>query len=94
MEDILNQLVQDEILHTTNQGTDYLFITRSNDGGVTYSINQNRKTLPYDTIMNAFNDFNNQIIINRNWYNNYNKRESKTRPCNLAILKTLLNRIQ
>jgi len=93
MEEILNRLVIGEILHTTLHGTNYTFIERSNDFGVTYAINQEQKTLPLNTINAAFIDFNMQVDINAQWYINYNRHEYETRPCNLSVLCELLSRI-
>ena len=94
MDEILNNLTFGEILHTTINGTNYLFIKRSVDLGITYSINQEKKTLPLSTITAALNDFNQQVNINAEWYLNYNRHEYETRPCNLSVLLVLLNRIE
>ena len=94
MEEILNNLVVDEILYTTVNGINYLFIGRDNNLGVTYSINRNAKTLPLHTINTALNDSNNGIAINAQWYRNFNEHEYITRGCNLSVLRELLNRIQ
>ena len=93
MEEILNNLFVGELLYTTANGTQYLFIERSNDFGVTYSINQNQKTLPLNTINTALEAFNTGEEINAQWYINYNQNEYNTRPCNLSVLRELLNRI-
>ncbi len=93
MEEILNNLNIGETLHTTSLGTNYIFIGRSNDLGVRYSINQEQKTLPINTINAAFNDFINGSEINSQWYLNYNQNEFETRPCNLSVLLELLSRV-
>ncbi len=93
MEEILNNLVVGEILYVTANGTQYLFIRRSNDFGVIYSINHVQKTLPLNTINAAFEAFNNHVIINAQWYTNYNQHEYETRRCNLSVLRNLLARI-
>lgn len=93
MEEILANLNIGETLHTTSFGTNYLFIGRSNDFGVTYSINQEQKTLPINTINTAFIDFINGTEINSEWYINYNRQEFETRPCNLSVLLELLSRV-
>lgn len=92
MEEILSNLINGETVHSTRFGTNYLFICRSNDIGVTYSINHAQKTLPKNTIDQAFTDYTNGVLINRQWYRNYNEHESRTRPCNLSVLKKLLSR--
>lgn len=94
MEEILNNLFVGEILYTTIHGTNYAFIGRSSDFGVIYSINQEQKTLPLDTINAALNDFNGQLEINAEWYINYNQHEYETRPCNLSVLLELLSRVE
>ncbi len=91
MEEILNNLNVGDTLYTTARGTNYLFISRSYDGGVKYSINLNPKILPLNTINTAVNDSLNNIVINTQWYRNYNPNEYRTRPCNLSILRELLN---
>ncbi len=93
MEEILNNIVQGEVLHITNHGTSYVFLSRSDDGGVVYSINKSRKTLPRLTIDSAEVDYRNSKPIDRNWYKNFNKKEYETRPCNFSVLKNLLNRL-
>jgi hypothetical protein len=93
MEEILNNLVVNEILYETVNGTEYLFIGRSNDLGVIYSINREQKTLPLNTINAAFAAFNNGEEINAQWYINYDQHEYNTRPCNLSVLNELLERI-
>ncbi len=92
MEEILNNLIVGEILHTTSRKTNYLFTRRSNDLGIIYSINQNTKTLPLQTINMAFNASNNGEEINARWYKNFNTQEYKSRGCNLQVLRKLLNR--
>ncbi len=79
-------------LYITNRGTNYNFIRIANDGGIVYSINNNRKTLPLHTILTALNDSNNGEIINRTWYRNFNETESRSRGCNLGVLINLINR--
>lgn len=93
MEEILNNLVVGEILYVTAYGTQYLFIERSHDLGVTYSINQEQKTLALNTINAALEAFNNGEEINIQWYLDFNEHEYRTRPCNLSVLSELLNRI-
>lgn len=93
MEEILNNLVIGEILYVTANGTQYLYIQRSYDFGIIYSINQERKTLPRNTINAALEAFNNGEEINAQWYINYNQHEYETRGCNLSVLNELLARI-
>lgn len=93
MEEILNNLVKHETLYITRLKTNYHFIRRSDDGGIKYSIKQNSKTLPLATINTAYQDFQNGVEINSNWYKNYNYAEYKNRSCNLSILRSLLNRL-
>lgn len=92
MEDILNNLNNGDTLHITSKGINYLYIKRSSDLGIIYSINNSRKTLPSLTINRAFNDNINDKEINAQWYKNFNHHEYKTRGCNLQVLKGLLNR--
>lgn len=93
MEEILNNLVLGETLHVTTNEIQYLFIGRSYDFGVIYSINQEQKTLPLNTINTALEAFNNGEEINAQWYINYNQHEYETRGCNLSVLCELLRRI-
>ena len=44
MEEILNNLQVGDILHVTTHGIQYLFIRRSHEFSVIYSINQEQKT--------------------------------------------------
>ncbi len=92
MIDLINNLQFNEELYRTNRGTIYNFIRISRDGGIVYSINNNRKTLPLITILTALNDSNNGIVINRAWYRNFDELESRTRGCNLGVLRNLINR--
>ena len=92
MIDLINNLQLNEELYRTNRGAIYNFIRISRDGGIVYSINNNnRKTLPLITILTALNDSNNGIVINRAWYRNFNELESRTRGCNLGVLRNLIN---
>lgn len=91
MEEILNNLKVNDILHTTKRNTHYLFTRRSNDLGIIYSIKKNTKTLPLHTINTAFIASNNGEEINAQWYRNFNPKEYKTRGCNLQVLRKLLN---
>ena len=93
MDEILNDLVVGEILYTTSNGIRYLLINRNDNFDVVYSINQEQKTLPLNTINDAFEAFNLGIEINAQWYRNYNLQEYQSRPCNLSVLKELLARI-
>lgn len=93
MEEILNNLQVGDILHVTTHGIQYLFIRRSHEFSVIYSINQEQKTLPLNTINAAFEAFNNGEEINAQWYINYNQHEYETRGCNLSVLRGLLSRI-
>ena len=93
MEEILNNLVRGETLYVTANGIHYLFIGRSYDLGVIYSINKNNKTLPLNTINTALEAFNNGEEINAQWYINYNQHEYETRSCNLSVLRELLARV-
>jgi hypothetical protein len=93
MEEILNNLVIGEVLHVTANGTEYLFIGRSDDLGIVYSINQEQKTLPLNTINSAFISNNFGQEIDAQWYINFNQHEYSTRPCNLSVLRELLARI-
>jgi hypothetical protein len=40
MDEILNNLLVGEILYTTSNGTQYLYMGRNNNFGIVYSINQ------------------------------------------------------
>lgn len=93
MEKLLNNLIVGEVLYTTQNEVQYLFINRSIDGGVIYTINNSSKTLPLITINAAIEAQNNGNEINRFWYQNFNLHESKTRGCNLHVLKELLQRL-
>jgi hypothetical protein len=93
MEKILNSLKIGDILYVTTRGTQYKLKTRKSNCDIIYSINRNQKTLPYKTIQKAYEDSQNNIIIDRPWYNAYNLLESTTRPCNLSVLKTLIARV-
>lgn len=93
MDEILNNLIIGETLYTTRRGINYLYLGRSNDLGIKYSIKQSQKTLPLATINAAFNAFVNGIEINPQWYSNFNDREFSTRSCNLVVLRSLLMRI-
>lgn len=93
MDEILNNLLVGEILYTTSNGTQYLYMGRNNNFGVVYSINQEQKTLPLNTINAAFEAFNLGEEINAQWYANYNLHEYESRPCNLSVLNELLARI-
>jgi hypothetical protein len=93
MDEILNNLLVGEILYTTSRGTQYLFMGRNNNLGVVYSINQEQKTLPYNTISAALRAFNLGEEINAQWYSNYNHHEYESRPCNLSVLNELLARV-
>ena len=88
----LRTLLPNEILYTTSRAINYRFISRDNYGGIVYSINNNRKTLPLITILTALNDSNNGIVINRAWYRNFDELESRTRGCNLLVFTNLINR--
>lgn len=94
MEVILNNLLVGETLYITANGTHYLFNGRGNNFGVTYSINENQKTLPLNTINAALESLNMGEEINTQWYINYNEHEYETRPCNLLVLNALLQRLQ
>ena len=90
MTTLINNLQFNQNLYITNRGTNYNFIRIANDGGIVYSINNNRKTLPLHTILTALNDSNNGININRTWYRNFNEAESRSRGCNLGVLRNLI----
>lgn len=92
MEDILNSLLTGEILYTTAGGTPYLFI-KNNNFGVTYIINEVQKILPRQTIYAALDSYNMGEEINAQWYKNFNQNEYNSRPCNLSVLKRLLERL-
>ena len=92
MNEFIKKLMPGTELYTTNRGTYYNFIKIDNDGGIVYSINNNRKTLTLVTILTALNDSNNGIIINRAWYRNFNVAESRSRGCNLLVLRNLIER--
>jgi hypothetical protein len=92
MEEVLNNLVIGETLYTTCYGTNYNYMGRSQVNGVKYSINLNQKTLPLNTIMQAFADHTIGIAINAQWYKRYDAYEYKTSPCNLSVLLALLAR--
>ncbi len=93
MVDILNNLNKGEALYVTSKKTQYLYIGRSSDFGVKYSIKNNQKTLPLNTINAAIVSINNGEEINRTWYDEFNPHESKTRGCNLQVLKKLIQRL-
>jgi hypothetical protein len=93
MNEIFSNLVPGEKLHQTSKGTQYRFIGRCRNEGVIYSIKKWRKTLKLETIIAAKLDFDNEIIINAQWYKKYNVKEYKNNPCNLSVLKNLLRRI-
>jgi hypothetical protein len=93
MDEILNNLLYGEVLYTTSNGTQYLYMGRSNNFGIVYSINQEQKTLPLNTINAAFEAFNLGEEIDAQWYTNYNQYVYESRPCNLSVLNELLNRI-
>ena len=94
VEEILNNLRKGEVLYITKKNVNYLFIRRSSDGGVIYSVNDNTKTLPFITINAAIEAHNNGIEINKLWYHNFNAIESKTRTCNLQVLINLIERMK
>ena len=93
MEEILNSLTVNEILYTTRNRINFLFIRRSRDNGIRYSINRNSKTLPLNTILRALEDNLNGISINVQWYRDFNVTEYTNSPCNLSVLINLLNRL-
>jgi len=93
MEEILNNMSTGEILHTTNRNTNYLLVRWDRKIGVTYSINHNRKTLPFDTIIAGLAAQNRGKTIDRQWYRNFNLKENNSSPCNLSVLRNLLNRM-
>lgn len=93
MDEILNNLLDGEVLYTTSNGTQYLYMGRNNNFDIVYSINQEQKTLPLNTINTAFEALNLGVEIDSQWYNNYNHSEYESRPCNLSVLNELLNRI-
>lgn len=93
MDEIIDNLLVGEILYTTSNGTQYLYLSRNDNFGVVYSINHEQKTLPMNTINAAFEAFNLGEDINAQWYKNYNQNEYKSRPCNLSVLNELLARI-
>ncbi|MBU2937909.1 hypothetical protein KO494_00010 [Lacinutrix sp. C3R15] len=93
MEEILNNLLVGETLYITANGTHYIFNGRDNNLGVTYTINENQKTLPLNTINEALDSLNMGEIINTQWYINYNEHEYTTRRCNLQVLNALLQRL-
>jgi len=66
MDEILNNLLVGEILYSTSNGTQYLYMGRNNNFDVVYSINQEQKTLPLNTINAAFEAFNlgEEIMLN------------------------------
>ncbi len=94
VEEILNNLRKAEVLYITKKNVNYYFIRRSYDGGVMYSINDNTKTLPFNTINAAIEAQNNGIEINKLWYHNFNPIESKTRTSNLQVLIKLIERMK
>ena len=93
MEKVLENLILDEILYVTNKNTKYLFLKKSLDGGIRYSIGKNVKKLPLNTINEAFKEKLNGVEITRAWYRKFNKVEYRNSPCNFSILITLLNRV-
>jgi len=94
VEEILNNLRKGEVLYITKKNVNYHYIRRSIDGGVIYSINDNTKTLPFNTINAAIEAQNNGIEINKLWYHKFNAIESKTRSCNLQVLIKLIERMK
>ena len=92
MIDFLNSLTPETALYRTRRGTIYRFIKLSNDGGIVYSINTSRKTLPLITILQALNDYRNGVMIDRAWYINYNETELRNRGCNVGVLRNLIER--
>ena len=94
MDEILNNLRVGEILYTTRNRVNYLFIARNENGDILYSINNNRKTLPMLTINSALVARSNSQEINISWYRNFNEREYNSRPCNLKVLQELLSRLE
>jgi hypothetical protein len=93
MEEILNNLFVGEVLYITNLGTQYILHEVLVDNSLRYNINQETKTLPIATIIAAFQAAENGIEINSQWYSNYNEQEARSRPCNLSVLKNLIQRI-
>jgi len=93
MDEVLLKLRLNEILHITSKNTKYLFLRRSSDGGVVYSINNTSKKLSYITICRAFEDRANSIRITRKWYREFNKNEYDNNPCNYSVLISLLGRL-
>ena len=69
----------------------YLFIARSENGDVLYSINNECKNLPISTINSSLITRNNNQVINIAWYKDFNTLEYNSRPCNLKVLQELLN---
>lgn len=92
MDEILDGLLEGETLYTTSNGTNYRYVGRDQNLGIIYSINQNQKTLPLNTLRAAIDSFNDGDIINRQWYLNFNHNEYESRPCNLSVLNALLDR--
>lgn len=93
MDEVLDNLEIGDVLYTTRRGTDYKFLGMTNHQGIRYSINQNQKTLPHETIAAAEEDFMNGRNINAHWYRAFNLHEYESRPCNLSVLMSLLYRI-
>lgn len=81
------------IIYITSKGTQYKITDISPDKGITYSINSYTKNIPINTIIKAYTDKQKGLSINRKWYNDYNKKESTSRPCNLSMLNTILNKL-
>ena len=93
MNEILDNLIIGESVHITHHGTQYMYIGRSDDMGVKYSINRSRKILPFQTINAALIARNNNEDIDAQWYKGFNLVEYKNRPCNLSVLNGLLSRL-
>ena len=91
--EILTSLENGDILHTTRDGINYLFVGISNCGHIIYTIGNEQKYLPILTVNKALEEFNSNKFIDANWYKKFNKPEYETRPCNLSVLKNLIKRI-
>lgn len=93
MKDIIQTLQIGQVLYTTKNGVEYKLLEIFSDSSLKYSINKEIHSLPIATINVAYEARKNNIKIDRLWYNNFNLKESTTRPCNLCVLRNLLNKV-
>jgi hypothetical protein len=97
MKYIINNLTIGEVLYTTKngKGTDYKYLgLNKQNSGIKYSINDAFKVLPFFTIEVAMKLHKIGKKINANWYKDFNVKEYKSKPCNLKVLNSLLEKYQ